>query len=120
MASRVVPDLTGGVAVDLVPEGGMIRGQVGGEKVVLVRRGSEFFAVGATCTHYGGPLAQGLIVDDTIRCPLHHACFSLRSGEALRRPAFDPIPHWRVERVGDSVFVRERLTAPIRGPVSAS
>jgi apoptosis-inducing factor 3 len=120
MSGSVVPDLAAGVAADLVPEGGVIQGKVDGENVVLARRGSEFFAVGATCTHYGGPLANGLVVDDTIRCPLHHACFSLRSGEALRRPAFDPIPHWRVERVGDSVFVRERLTAPIRRPASAS
>jgi apoptosis-inducing factor 3 len=120
MTSGVVPDLASGVAIDLVPEGGMIQGKVGDENVVLARRGSEFFAIGETCTHYGGPLAKGLIVDDTIRCPLHHACFSLRSGEALRRPAFDPIPRWRVERVGESVFVRERLTAPIRRPASVS
>src|SRR6516225_7233157 len=120
MAGAVVPDLAAGVAVDRVPEGGMIQGKVGGDGVVLTRRGTEFFAVGATCTHYGGPLGKGLMVDDTLRCPLHHACFSLRTGEALRCPAFDPIPRWRVERVGDSLFVRERLTAPIGRPASAS
>src|SRR6516164_5138170 len=120
MVSGVVSDLAGGVAVDRVPEGGMVQGKVGDEDVVLARRGTEFFAVGAACTHYGGPLGRGLLVDDTLRCPLHHACFSLRTGEALRRPAFDPIPHWRVERVGESVFVRERLTAPSRRPASAS
>ena len=120
MAGAVVPDLAAGVAVDRVPEGGMIQGKVGGDGVVLARRGTEFFAVGATCTHYGGPLGKGLMVDDTLRCPLHHACFSLRTGEALRCPAFDPIPRWRVERVGDSLFVRERLTAPIGRPASAS
>jgi NADPH-dependent 2,4-dienoyl-CoA reductase/sulfur reductase-like enzyme/nitrite reductase/ring-hydroxylating ferredoxin subunit len=98
----------------------MIQGKVGGENVVLARRGTEFFAVGATCTHYGGPLGRGLIVGDTLRCPLHHACFSLRTGEPLRGPAFDSIPRWRVERVGDSVFVREKLTAHIRRPASAS
>jgi len=120
MASDVGPDLVAGVAVDRVPEGGMIQGQVGGEPVVLARRGTEFFAVGAACTHYGGPLGRGLIVEDTLRCPLHHACFSLRTGEALRGPAFDHIPHWRVERVGDSVFVRDRLTAPTHGPAPPS
>src|SRR6516165_9431130 len=120
MANDAQPDLTAGVALNRVPEGGIFQGTVGDEKVVLVRRGSEFFAVGATCTHYGGPLGKGLIVDDTLRCPLHHACFSLRTGEALRCPAFDPIPLWRVERVGDSIFVRERLTAPIRRPASDS
>jgi NADPH-dependent 2,4-dienoyl-CoA reductase/sulfur reductase-like enzyme/nitrite reductase/ring-hydroxylating ferredoxin subunit len=120
MASDVVPDLAAGVAIDRVPEGGMIHGKVGNENVVLARRGTEIFAVGATCTHYGGPLGRGLVVNDTVRCPLHHACFSLRTGEALRGPAFDPIPHWRVEHLGDSVFVREKLTAPIRRPMAAS
>jgi len=119
MVSGVVSDLAGGVAVDRVPEGGMVQGKVGDEDVVLARRGTEFFAVGATCTHYGGPLGRGLLVDDTIRCPLHHACFSLRTGEALRRPAFDAIPHWRVERVGDLVFVREKLPAPMRRSAAA-
>jgi apoptosis-inducing factor 3 len=112
MASDDVPDLAAGVAVDRVPGSGMIRGQIGGEGAVLVRIGSEFFAVGATCSHYGGPLGKGLAVDDTLRCPLHHACFSLRTGEPLRPPAFDAIPRWRVERVGETIFVREKLPAP--------
>ena len=47
---------------------------------------------------------------DTVRCPLHHACFSLRTGEALRAPAFDPLPRWRVEIAGDKAFVREKLS----------
>ena len=63
----------------------MIQGRVGDDEVLLVRRGQEFFALGAHCTHYGGALAEGLMVRDELRCPLHHACFSLRTGEALRR-----------------------------------
>jgi len=102
-------DFGSGVAVERVPDGGMLQGQVGGEDVLLVRRGGEFFAVGAKCSHYGGPLVEGLIVGDELRCPLHHACFSLRSGEVLRAPAFDAIPCWQVERIGDRVFVRGRL-----------
>src|SRR5712664_4152720 len=69
------PDLTQGVPVDRLSDGGMLAGHVGeGEEVVLlVQRGDDFFAVGATCTHYGGPLADGLVVGDTVRCPWHHA-----------------------------------------------
>jgi len=112
MDKAIAPDFASGVAVDEVPDGGMIQGKVGGEQVLLARRGAEFFAVGAKCTHYGGPLAKGLMVADEVRCPLHHACFSLRTGAVLRPPALDPIPCWRVERIGARVFVREKLPAP--------
>jgi apoptosis-inducing factor 3 len=103
------PDLSRGIAIAALSDRGIVLGRVGDEDTVLARSGSEFFAVGAHCTHYHGPLADGLIVEDTIRCPWHHACFSLRSGEALRAPALDPVPCWRVERSGEMVFVREKL-----------
>src|SRR6266853_6807603 len=106
------PDFRNGFSVRDLPDGGMVLGQVDAEDVVLVRRGGEFFAVGASCTHYHGPLSDGLVVGDTLRCPWHHACFSLRTGEALRAPALDPISCWRVEKVGDKAFVREKLAQP--------
>jgi apoptosis-inducing factor 3 len=104
------PDFTQGVAVSRVTPGGSLLGRMGDDDVLLAHAGNDWFAVGADCTHYRGPLAEGLIVDDTVRCPLHHACFSLRTGEALRAPALDPIPCWRVERHGTMVFVREKLS----------
>src|SRR5689334_10297707 len=109
------PDLKNGVPLASIPDNGKLLGTVDNEEVLLARRGAEFFAVGAYCTHYHGPLADGLIVGDEVRCPWHHACFSLRTGEALRAPALDPISCWRVERRGDSVFVKEKIT-----PVGAS
>ncbi|HXX69516.1 MAG TPA: FAD-dependent oxidoreductase [Polyangiaceae bacterium] len=99
------PDFTQGVAVSDVPEGGVLLGHAGGEAVLLVRRGSDVSAIGATCTHYGGPLAEGLVVDDAIRCPWHHACFSLRTGEALRAPALNPVPCFRVHSEGGRVRI---------------
>jgi nitrite reductase/ring-hydroxylating ferredoxin subunit len=86
------PDLSRGVTLAAFGAQTMLRGHVGGDAVLLVRVGEDVLAVGATCTHYGGPLAQGLVVGDTVRCPWHHACFSLRSGEALGAPAFDALP----------------------------
>jgi NADPH-dependent 2,4-dienoyl-CoA reductase/sulfur reductase-like enzyme/nitrite reductase/ring-hydroxylating ferredoxin subunit len=111
MEDSAKPDLKAGFPFDKLKDGGMILGQMDGEDVILVRRGDELFAVGAACTHYHGPLAEGLIVGETVRCPWHHACFSLRTGEALRAPALDPVACWRVERIGDGAFVREKLAA---------
>jgi apoptosis-inducing factor 3 len=108
-------DFKDGVSFHDVPEGGLLAGQIGEDEVVLVRRGDTLFAIGAYCTHYHGTLADGLVVGDTVRCPLHHACFSLRTGRALRAPALDPIPCWRVERVGDRVFLREKLDGEVDG-----
>ena len=105
-------DLRAGVEIRDLADGAIMPGRIDAEQAVLVRRGEEIFAVGAECTHYHGALASGLAVGDTIRCPLHHACFSLRSGAALRAPALDPIACWRVERVGGKVFVRERKPEP--------
>jgi NADPH-dependent 2,4-dienoyl-CoA reductase/sulfur reductase-like enzyme/nitrite reductase/ring-hydroxylating ferredoxin subunit len=91
------PDLTQGVELATIPDGTMLLGHALGEPVLLARRGDEVFAIGAICTHYGAPLEQGLLDGDTVRCQWHHACFSLRTGEALRAPALDPVSHWRVE-----------------------
>jgi apoptosis-inducing factor 3 len=117
------PDLTLGVAADTLADGKMLAAHVGDDAVLLARRGNEFFAIAATCTHYGGPLAEGLIVDDTVRCPWHHACFSLRTGEALRAPALSPVACWSTEVREGKVFVLEKA-APTPsnrvGPVSGS
>ena len=103
------PDLTQGVALAEIGASGCLLGHAGGEAVLLVRVGDEVFAIAAHCTHYGGPLAEGLVVGDTVRCPWHHACFSLRSGEPLRAPALNPLARYRVERQGDRVTVHEKL-----------
>ena len=92
------PDLTRGVALSDLADGAMLLGHAGGEQVLLVRQGAEVFAVGHQCTHYHGSLADGLAGNGTVRCPLHHACFDLRTGEALRTPALDPIDCWKVEQ----------------------
>jgi len=90
------PDLAQGVAIDDLAPQGLLLGHVGDESVLLVRRGERFFAVGANCTHYGGPLAEGIVEDDAVRCPWHHACFDLETGEAVRAPALSPLPCWSV------------------------
>jgi NADPH-dependent 2,4-dienoyl-CoA reductase/sulfur reductase-like enzyme/nitrite reductase/ring-hydroxylating ferredoxin subunit len=117
------PDLAQGVRVADLADGAMLAGHVGTEAVLLARRGVEFFAIDATCTHYHGPLAEGIVAGDTVRCPWHHACFSLRTGEALRAPALSPVACWAVEVTDGKVHVRTRKTAAPaarRGPGEAS
>jgi NADPH-dependent 2,4-dienoyl-CoA reductase/sulfur reductase-like enzyme/nitrite reductase/ring-hydroxylating ferredoxin subunit len=112
------PDLSQGVALDMLADGEMLRGHVGDESVLLVRCAGGLFAVGATCTHYGAPLAEGLLVEDTIRCPWHHACFSLRTGAPLRPPALNALSSWRVEERDGMAFVREPVLAERSPPLA--
>lgn len=100
------PDLSLGVAISDIPASGLLKGHVGEEDVLLARGSSNsYFAINAHCTHYHGPLHEGLLDGDTVRCPWHHACFSLLTGEALRAPAFDPVACWNVEVRGEKIFV---------------
>jgi len=102
------PDLAAGIALAELRDGAMLVGHAHGEAVLLARRGEEIFAVGATCTHYSGPLGEGLLVDGTVRCPWHHACFDLRTGAAVRAPALNPVACYEVETKGGSVRVGAR------------
>lgn len=97
-ANPTGPDLSQGISLDRLADGEKLVGHVGEEAILLVRRGLDIFAIGAHCTHYHGPLAEGLVVGDTVRCPWHHACFDLRTGEALAAPALGPVACWAVEQ----------------------
>ncbi|MCI4677327.1 FAD-dependent oxidoreductase [Rhodoblastus acidophilus] len=110
------PDLTRGVECGAIPDGGKLLGHVGEAQVLVVRVGAEFFAVDAFCTHYHGPLADGLVADGALRCPWHHACFDLRTGEALRPPAFGPLACWSVEQRNGRIFVREQRKSAATAP----
>jgi apoptosis-inducing factor 3 len=114
------PDLTQGVELSTIPDGTMLLGHALGEPVLLARRGDEVFAIGAICTHYGAPLEQGLLDGDTVRCQWHHACFSLRTGEALRAPALNPVSHWGVEHWHrEEVRDVARQFTPVETPVGS-
>jgi NADPH-dependent 2,4-dienoyl-CoA reductase/sulfur reductase-like enzyme/nitrite reductase/ring-hydroxylating ferredoxin subunit len=108
------PDLGVGVAFADLPQSTPVLGHAGGEAIVVVRVGDDVHAIGATCTHYGGPLAEGLVDGHTIRCPWHHACFDLRTGEAVGAPALGDNACYEVARAGNLVQVRTRKQAPKR------
>jgi nitrite reductase/ring-hydroxylating ferredoxin subunit len=105
------PDLAQGVASsDFTGE--TLLGHVGDQDVLLVRSDAEIYAIDAHCSHYHGPLVDGLVVGASIRCPWHHACFDLRTGEATRAPALGPLAVWQVEQEGDRIFVRKKREQP--------
>ena len=94
--------------------------QFDGEDVLIIRRGDEVFALGAHCTHYNGPLAEGVLDGDEIHCPWHHACFDIRTGEALRAPALLPVACYDVElRDGKPVVLGKRAAVNSVGIIGA-
>jgi len=117
------PDFAEGIPFDHLTDGIPVEGHFQGEPILLVRRADEVFAVGARCSHYGAPLEEGLVVGDTLRCPWHHACFSLRTGDALRAPALNSVGSFTVERSEGKVYITGKkraaaAPAPASSPAS--
>jgi nitrite reductase/ring-hydroxylating ferredoxin subunit len=114
------PDFEKGCQIDKVPDEGMLLGHAFGEAILAARRGDDIFAIGATCTHYGGPLSKGLMVDCIVRCPWHHARFDLRTGEAIGAPALSDTSCWNIEKRGERFFVTGKIDKkPARKPKSS-
>ena len=112
----VGPDFCNGVPVSTLTDSVPLLGHADGEPMIVVRRGEELFAIGAVCTHYSGPLAEGLVVGDTVRCPWHHAAFSLRTGEALCAPALNPVSCRHVEERDGKVYVGDTIEPAAKSP----
>src|ERR1700733_14570329 len=110
------PDLKAGIKFRELIDSEPRLGHFEGEPIILVRQGDRVFATGAVCTHYGGPLAEGLVVGETIRCPWHHARFDLRTGEAVGAPALNPVSCFHVERHEDMVAIGEKKPADFHVP----
>src|SRR5438067_5798608 len=114
------PNFETGCEIGNVPDGGMLLGHAFGEAVLVARQGRELFAIGATCTHYGGPLAKGLMVDCTVRCPWHHARFDLRTGEAIAAPALNDVACYKIDKRGEQFFITGKSDKkPARQPKSS-
>ena len=107
--SDPLPDLELGLPATDFDRRPMLVGRVGKAHVLVVKSGDEYFAVAAQCTHYHGPLVEGLLVDGTIRCPWHHACFDFKTGRVKRGPALDPLDRWQVDHQDGRIVVRRKL-----------
>lgn len=113
------PDLVAGISVSDLGDGQMITGHAFGKPVLMVRRREELFAVDALCTHYSGPLGDGVLAGERVICPWHHACFDLRTGAAVAAPAMRPLTVFTTRREGDRFLVtgvvKDRFPAPSCG-----
>jgi len=123
-APPIGPDLRQGISRERLEPGEPFFGHVDDSPVyILLGKDGEIRAYSAVCTHYGGPLADGILVEDTIRCPWHHARFHLEDGSVERGPAFNPLARRSVTvedgtvSVGD-VVQEDPLTPRGRPPKS--
>ncbi|KAI1894019.1 hypothetical protein AGOR_G00129680 [Albula goreensis] len=86
-------------------DGQMMEVEVGGQRVLLVRNGGEFSAVGNLCTHFGAPLNKGALLGNKVRCPWHGACFNIKTGDIEEYPGLDSLPCHKVTIENNKVFV---------------
>jgi 3-phenylpropionate/trans-cinnamate dioxygenase ferredoxin subunit len=89
-----------------VPDPGKVLLEVDERLVVLMHVGGEFYCLEDLCTHDGGPLGEGELVDHTIACPRHGAKFDIRSGAALTMPATEPTTGFEVRVESGDVYVK--------------
>lgn len=85
-----------------------------GKRVALFRTDTGWYAVGAVCPHKGGPLADGIVCDHAVTCPLHDRSFDLRTGQG---PGEDHVSAYPVEVRDGAVYVA--VGAPAAAPVAA-
>jgi NADPH-dependent 2,4-dienoyl-CoA reductase/sulfur reductase-like enzyme/nitrite reductase/ring-hydroxylating ferredoxin subunit len=115
------PDLaTEGAGLTDFSDTGMLTGHFDDQAVVLIKKGDAVYGVSGKCTHYSGPLGDGLFDGELLRCPWHHACFRPETGDAVHAPALFPITTFSVEQRGDRLFVTgTREAAPQLQPIQS-
>jgi nitrite reductase/ring-hydroxylating ferredoxin subunit/uncharacterized membrane protein len=108
-AYRAGPDdFVSVLRVDQLPDNKPIRVDAQGQPVCLIRRGEDVYAIGAVCSHYGGPLDEGQLTDSKIQCPWHYSQFSIKDGSVETGPATAPVPAYDVRIKNDQIQVKAR------------
>lgn len=102
--------------VNDLQDGEMKQVSVGETDILLARIDGKFHAIGAYCTHYRAPLAEGVMSGDRVVCPWHNSCFSLVTGDQQEPPGLNALPCYEVRLEGDHVIVSVPSSAPQRIP----
>lgn len=92
--------------------------KAGETEILLARHEDEFFATAAHCTHYGAPLAEGVLSGKRVICPWHHACFDVSTGDQTEPPGCDSLPRFEVSVSGEDVYVSVPEDAPAQRMVA--
>lgn len=93
--------------VEDIPSGSRLHHDFEEESVIVLNVDGEFFCITDLCTHDGGPLEDGDVLDYQIECPRHGARFDIRTGAVTRLPATDPIPTYPVKIEDGLVYIEE-------------
>jgi 3-phenylpropionate/trans-cinnamate dioxygenase ferredoxin subunit len=92
--------------VDEVPVNGSKLVEIDGIRIALFNLNGEFYAIEDVCTHDGGPLVEGEIVNGhEVRCPRHGARFDIRTGAAVSMPAFEATTAYDVHIQGPELWI---------------
>ena len=90
-----------------LPDGKPVRVDHDGSPILLVRLGSQIYALAETCSHLGGPLSEGKLEGKIIECPWHESRFSIRDGQVVDGPAVHPQPCLEARLRNGQVEVRK-------------
>jgi len=95
------------IELDSLEENKLTRVTVEGQPILLVRRGSHIYAIGAVCSHLGAPLEEGTIKGDEVECPWHYSRFALEDGRFTQGPTTAPVPAYDTRVRAGMVQVRQ-------------
>ena len=94
-------------AASELPPGAMTWVVIDRERVLVANVGGSFYALRDVCGHAGAPLSTGELAGYVIECPLHYACFDVRTGKLLSGPVSGDVPTYQVRVDGDTVYVKK-------------
>jgi len=92
-------------SISEIPAGEMKIVESDGQEIAIANLNGEFVAFQNECTHRGGPLGEGILVNDVVECPFHAGQFNVRTGEVVSAPPSEPIATFDVQVEGDDVKV---------------